>query len=326
MLGYATEAEMIGRPAHATIHHSRADGSMLPLSDCHVHRAIQDNRPTHSDADVYWRRDGTAFAVECWAHPMVQDGVVVGAVVTFIDITQRKAMQEELTRSNAELEQFAYVASHDLQTPLRNIVSYTQLLERRYKDRIDADADDFIGFIVDSSKQMTRLINDLLEYSRVSSQSKPLRPVPAGDAVAQALRNLRGDLETAAAEVAVGDLPLVMAEPSHLASLFQNLLGNGLKYRMPGRRPRLSVTAERSAADRWTFAVADNGIGIEPQYFDKIFEIFQRLNPASEREGTGIGLTLCRRIVHRFGGTIWVDSVPGVGTTFFFTLRDGSAA
>ncbi len=323
MLGYATEAELIGRHTHTTFHHSHADGGPAPYSACLVHRAVLDCRPTHTDAEVYWRRDGTSFPVECWAHPMEQDGRVVGAVVTFIDITERKAMKDELIRSNAELEQFAYVASHDLQTPLRNIVSYTQLLERRYKNRFDSDADEFIGFIVDSSKQMTRLINDLLEYSRVSSQSKPLRPVAAGEAVLQAIDNLRGEIDQAGAAIAVGDLPPVMAERSHLVRLFQNLLGNGLKYRAPDRKPRLSVTADRVAPDRWLFAVADNGIGIEPQYFDKIFDIFQRLNPASEREGTGIGLTVCRRIVHRFGGAIWVNSVPGEGTTFLFTLRDG---
>jgi len=230
----------------------------------------------------------------------------------------------ELERSNADLEQFAYVASHDLQTPLRNIVSFAQLLEQRCRGRIDADADDFIRFIVDGGKQMTRLIADLLEYSRVTSQSAPLHAMAAGDAVSLALKNLKLDLDGAGAEVTVGDLPPVIAEQSHLASLFQNLLGNGLKYRAPDRKPLLSVTAERATGDQWRFAVTDNGIGIEPQYFDKIFDIFQRLNPAGGAEGTGIGLTLCRRIVHRFGGAIWLESTPDVGTTFFFTLRDGS--
>ena len=231
-----------------------------------------------------------------------------------------------LAHSNSDLEQFAYVASHDLQTPLRNVVRYSQLLERRYKGRFDSDADDFIGFIVDSGKQMARMINDLLEFSRVSSQSKPLYPTPASEAVAQALHNLGGVILDADAEVAVGNLPTVMAEQSHLISLFQNLVGNGLKYRAPDRKPRLSVTAERTSPEYWRFAIADNGIGIDPAYHQKIFEMFQRLTPAAEAEGSGIGLTLCRRIVHRFGGSIWVESKPGEGATFFFTLRDGAAA
>ena len=237
-----------------------------------------------------------------------------------------EAKTQTLEQSNADLEQFAYVASHDLQTPLRNIVRYAQLLEHRYKNRLDADADVFIGFVVDSGKHMTRLINDLLEFSRVSRQSEPLKPISAGEAVAQALKNLDLELVTTGAEVKVGDLPMVQADQTYLVSLFQNLLGNGLKYRAPDRKPVLSVSAERVSFDCWRFAMADNGIGIEQQYHDKIFEIFQRLDPASSAEGTGIGLTLCRRIVHRFGGIIWLKSEPGIGTTFFFTLRDGSAA
>jgi len=232
---------------------------------------------------------------------------------------------DDLKRSNADLEQFAYVASHDLQTPLRNIVSYTQLLERRYRGRLDGDADEFIAFIVNGSKQMARLISDLLEYSRISRQAKPLAPIRAAEAVAQALRNLQPDMEQAGAEIVVGELPTVMAEQALLTSLFQNLLGNGLKYRAPDRKLRLSVTAERAVPEGWRFAVADNGIGINPAYHDKIFEMFQRLNPAIATEGSGIGLTLCRRIVHRFGGTIWLQSTPDGGSTFFLTLRDGNA-
>jgi PAS domain S-box-containing protein len=239
---------------------------------------------------------------------------------------QLKQLVRELDTSNRELEQFAYVASHDLQTPLRNIVSYTQLLDRRYKGQLDADADDFIGFIVDNGRHMTRLINDLLKFSRVSRQSDPPHPIPAEEAVTQALKNLKLEMDGTDAEVMVGELPVVMANQIHLVSLFQNLLGNGLKYRASDRKPVLSVNAERETSGLWRFAVADNGIGIEPDYHNKIFEIFQRLDPASSVEGTGIGLTLCRRIVHRFGGEIWLESKPGEGTTFFFTLPDGSAS
>ncbi len=251
----------------------------------------------------------------------------------FDNITERIEAQiaiqkktELLTQSNTDLEQFAYVASHDLQTPLRNIVRYAQLLEKRYKHRISQDADDFIGFIVDGGKRMTALINDLLEFSRVSRQSEPPMPSSAGDAVATALINLKHDVKRTGARIRVGELPIVMADPTHLCSLFQNLIGNGIKYCASDRAPEISITAERVSFDCWRFAVADNGIGIEPQYHDKIFEIFQRLDPASNAEGTGIGLTLCRRIVHRLGGTIWLKSEPGTGTTFFFTLQDGSAA
>ncbi|CAA7617880.1 putative Histidine kinase [Magnetospirillum sp. LM-5] len=237
-----------------------------------------------------------------------------------------EAKTKTLEQSNADLEQFAYVASHDLQTPLRNIVRYAQLLERRYIGQIDADADAFIGFIVDGGKHMSQLISDLLEFSRVSRQSAPLTPTSATEAITQALKNLELEIAKAEAEVNVDDLPLVIADQTYLVSLFQNLVGNGIKYRAADKKPVISVSAKRVSLSRWQFAVTDNGIGIEPQYQEKVFEIFQRLDPISNREGTGIGLTLCRRIVHRFGGTIWLESVPGEGTTLFFTLQDGSAA
>lgn len=242
------------------------------------------------------------------------------------DRAELKEKNEALRRSNDDLEQFAYVASHDLQTPLRNIASYTQLLGRRYKGRLDSDADDFIAFIVDNSKKMTQLILDLLEYSRVSRQVGTMEAVSAAGALAQALGYLRQDLDMNGVEVEVGDLPEVEAIPAHLASLFQNLIGNAVKYRSPDRPPRVSVTAEPAGGHLWHFAVADNGIGIEPQYHGKIFELFQRLNPGMDVSGTGIGLTLCRRIVHRFGGTIWLESEPGKGSTFHFTLRGTAPA
>jgi len=277
------------------------------------------------------REDGSILDVEVNAVGIEFEGI--GYLYNSArDITERKRSETalalksaELAESNADLEQFAYVASHDLQTPLRNVVSYTQLLERRYKGRLDKDADEFLGFIIDSTKRMTALINDLLDYSRITSRGVPLRPVQAREALALALSNLKLDLETSGAEMTVGALPRVMADQSHLVSLFQNLVGNAIKYRSPDRRPQVSINAEQMTTDQWRFSVADNGIGIDAQYHDKIFEIFQRLNPTSGAEGTGIGLTLCRRIVHRFGGTMWVESKLGEGTRFFFTLRDGSS-
>jgi len=270
---------------------------------------------------VHRRKDGADVIVEvvCRALPLADESVLL---CSSRDITRRKAAEADLKKANEDLEQFAYVSSHDLQTPLRNIISYTQLLERRYKGRLDADADDFIGFIVDHSKKMMRLITDLLEYSRASGGAKPLRPVEAGAAFDQAVANLAAVIEESGAVIVAADgLPQVMAEQSLLVSLFQNLLHNGIRYRSSDRTARLTVSATRIDRDFWRFAVADNGIGIESQYADKIFEIFQRLAPAAHPEGTGIGLSLCRRIVQRFGGTIWVSAVPGEGATFFFTLR-----
>jgi len=230
-----------------------------------------------------------------------------------------------LTQSNAELEQFAYVASHDLQTPLRNIILYSQLIEAHNRGRLDAETDEFIDFIVHNGKQMTRLIADLLDYSRINRKKTPLVPLPADEAVRQALINLRMEIDGSDAEIQLAPLPVVLAEYTQLVSLFQNLISNALKYRVPDRRLRIVVTAVRTDSDPWTVSVEDNGVGIEPQYFDKIFHIFQRLFPNDQIEGTGIGLALCRKIIQRFGGRIWVESIPGCGSKFCFTLQDGRA-
>jgi|GEM_PF-1538917 len=226
-----------------------------------------------------------------------------------------------LIQSNADLERFAYVASHDLQTPLRTIVSYTQLLERRSQGRLDQDCQEFIVFIVEGAKRMSRLITDLLEYARVTSQGKPLEAVSAERAAEFALANLQVAVEDCGAEVKLQALPRVMADESQLVSLFQNLIGNAIKYRHPDRKPMITLRAEPGTGGIWRFAVSDNGIGIEKDYYDKVFEIFQRLNPSGNVEGTGVGLAVCQRIVRRFGGDIWVDSTPGEGSVFYFTLK-----
>ena len=264
-----------------------------------------------------WWREATKILLLAAGFSLVS---ILGGIAMLRAWRALESRSDELARSNADLAQFAYVASHDLQTPLRNIVSYTQLLERRYRGKLDGDADDFITFIVDSSRQMGRLISDLLEYSLVSNQKVQLTQVSAAEAMTLALANIRSDIDAAGATVTVADLPTVVAEFTQLVSLFQNLLGNALKYRSPDRTPEISVTVEREGAEQWRFAITDNGIGIEPQYHEKIFVIFQRLEPNRFPGGTGIGLAVCRRIVQRFGGRLWIESRLGVGTTFYFTL------
>ena len=240
------------------------------------------------------------------------------------DITEKKRAEErlkrilELERSNTELEQFAYVASHDLQEPLRMVTSYVKLLERRYKGRLDKDADEFIGFAADGAARMRTLINDLLSYSRLSTRAQPFEKVDCNAALAAALGNLRLAIEESRADVAFEALPEVMADAVQLVQLFQNLVSNAVKFRRE-EIPRVRISAGRKDGD-WLFAVADNGIGIEPEYKERIFLIFQRLHGRGEYSGTGIGLAICRRIVERHGGRIWVESVPGQGSTFFFTI------
>jgi two-component system, sensor histidine kinase and response regulator len=234
------------------------------------------------------------------------------------DIAARKLTEQELARSNAELEQFAYVASHDLQEPLRMIASYTQLLARRYKGKLDADADDFIGFAVDGAARMQQLIRDLLSYSRLTTQAKPLALASSDAACKAAIANLQKSIEDSAAVVSVGPLPTLMADATQLTQLFQNLIGNAIKYRNE-RRPEIFVTA-RPDRNQWVFSIQDNGIGIEPQYFERIFQMFQRLHTRDKYAGTGIGLALCRKIAERHGGNIWVESQPGNGSRFLFTI------
>jgi len=252
------------------------------------------------------------------------EGILVTAAIR--DITKRKKAEahllqkvEELNRSNEELEQFAYVASHDLQEPLRMVASYTQLLSRRYKGKLDSDADEFIAFAVDGASRMERLIQDLLAYSRVGTKGKDLLDTSSEEALQQALLNLRGAIEESGALVTHDPLPTVLADEMQLIQLFQNLVGNAIKYQSPGI-PRVHISAAKNGGKKWIFSVQDNGLGIDSQYFEKIFGVFQRLHKREEFAGTGIGLAICRKIVERHGGSISVESQPGQGSTFRFAF------
>jgi len=271
------------------------------------------------------RKDGSEFPIELMLSPLESaEGILVTAAIR--DISVRRAaelhlaqMVEELRRSNEELGQFAYIASHDLQEPLRMVASYTQLLAKRYAGQLDADADEFIAFAVDGAERMQRLIEDLLAYSRVATKGKELVETSAEEALQRALLNLRGSIGESGALVEHDPLPPVMADGTQLAQLFQNLVGNAIKYQAAGA-PRVHISVGKADDDRWSFAIKDNGIGIDPQYFERIFGMFQRLHGRNEFAGTGIGLAICKKIVERHGGSITVESEPGEGSTFRFDL------
>jgi signal transduction histidine kinase len=237
-------------------------------------------------------------------------------IVDELDALQQ--VHDELERSNRDLEQFAYVASHDLQEPLRKVASFCQLLERRYKGQLDERADQYIAFAVDGAKRMQVLINDLLAFSRVGRLTREQVVVDCGEIAAQAVANLGTAIEETGAEIEVGPLPSVRGEPALLSAVFQNLLGNAVKFHGEDP-PRVSLTAVRDN-DFWTFTCADNGIGIEPEYADRVFVIFQRLHPKDAYPGTGIGLAMCRKIIEYHGGRIWLDTDADRGTVFRFTL------
>ncbi|HUT32972.1 MAG TPA: ATP-binding protein [Planctomycetota bacterium] len=224
----------------------------------------------------------------------------------------------ELARSNEELEQFAYVASHDLQEPLRMVSSFVQLLADRYGKVLDQDAREFIGYAADGATRMQALIRGLLAYSRVGRRGTPLSPVPAETCLRNALQQLQAAVAEGNAQVTHDPLPTVLADETQLTQLLQHLIGNAVKFRSQAP-PRVHVKAERKG-EEWTFSVSDNGIGIGPAHTERIFRIFQRLHTREEYPGTGIGLAICKRIVERHGGRMWVESQPGTGSTFFFTL------
>jgi len=276
---------------------------------------------------VYYTKAGDPVPVSYSAGVLAgPNGKTYGVVCVAQDMTERKQAEqdaleaaEELRRSNAELAQFAYVASHDLQEPLRMVASYTQLLSRRYRGRLDRDADEFIGYAVDGVNHMQMLINDLLAYSRVGTRSGEFAPTDCNRVVEACVRHLQDEIDQNDAVITGGRLPTVAGDGTQLTVLFQHLVGNALKYRTPHRAPHVHIEAEQVDSD-WVFSVRDNGIGIEREYSERIFVIFQRLHGKTEYSGTGIGLAVAKKIVERHGGRIWVESTPGEDSTFYFTL------
>jgi PAS domain S-box-containing protein len=275
------------------------------------------------------RMDGTRF----WANVVItalrdRSGKLLGFSNITRDITERRELEtkllqkvEELKRSNEELRQFAYIASHDLQAPLRMVASYTQLLSSRYKGKLDSDADEFIDFAVDGANRMQLLIQDLLAYSGVETKGRDLLDTSSEKALRRALINLSDAIEECGALVTHDPLPTVQADEMQLVQLFQNLVNNGIKYQNRGV-PRVHISAVKNDRQKWIFSVRDNGMGIDSQYFEKIFGVFQRLHKPEEFAGTGIGLAICKKIVERHGGSISVESQPGLGSTFSFALAE----
>jgi PAS domain S-box-containing protein len=264
-----------------------------------------------------------------WHNNFLRDegSKTIAALSSGEDITDHKKADDELRRltselqrSNADLKQFAYSASHDLQEPLRVVAGFVRLLEKRYKDKLDEKAHELIHFTVNGVERMQMLIRDLLVYSQVSTKGSIFKTTNCSVVLEEAIRNLQTAIEETGAEITCDLLPTVMGDSSQLIRLFQNLIGNGIKFRSAAR-PKIHISAEQKEKE-WVFSVRDNGIGIDPKHLDRIFVVFQRLHTKEEYEGTGIGLSVCKKIVERHGGRIWVESEPGKGSTFFFTIPD----
>jgi PAS domain S-box-containing protein len=299
----------------------------LPRERAEIARLLAREIPAYSIEKRCLRKDGRQIWVRVTSSlPSGRDRPIEWWISVVEDITHDKEAEQalqrtadELARSNRDLEQFAYVASHDLQEPLRMVAGYLQLLSERYRGQIDAKADKYIAYAVDGATRMSTLIRDLLAYSRVGTCAEPLSPTSSQEALDFALKNLRSAIDESGAAVTHDQLPVVRADKTQLTQVFQNLVGNALKFRDPGRPPRIHVEV-RQQQGQWLFSVTDNGVGFEQQYEEKIFVIFQRLHGRGNYPGTGIGLAICRRIVERHGGRIWARGEPGQGATFFFTL------
>ncbi len=322
LFGYASE-ELIGQsmeilvPTRFRSEHPRKRGEF---------HANPSGRPMGEGRDLYGqRKDGSEFPIEVGLNPIhTRQGMMVLSVV--VDITERKKAEaniqrhtEDLRRSNRELETFAYAASHDLQEPLRMVASYVELLAKRYEGKLDEKADKYIYYAVDGAKRMKQLINDLLAYSRVSTQGKDLEPADSGLVLTQVMRGLEGLVAESEGEVTWGELPMVLADPIQLGQVLQNLIANGLKFRGESA-PRIRIDAEL-VDGMWEFRVGDNGIGIDSRFSGRVFQMFQRLNTREAYPGTGIGLAIAQKIVERHGGRIWFTSEIGQGTTFHFTIK-----
>jgi PAS domain S-box-containing protein len=321
MFGYKRE-ELIGQPLETLVPERFRTAHVSHRADFFANPR---QRTMGAGLELVGRRkDGSEFPLEVGLSfvDTVQGRLAMGMVT---DITERRRTTDELAqansklrRANAELEQFAYVASHDLQEPLRMVTSFLQLLARRYSGKLDVEADEFIRYAVDGATRMKALISALLDYSRWGTREARVRSNDSKEAFHAAIHNLQTAIEESGATVTSGDLPIIAADAVQLTQLFQNLVSNAIKFRGDSL-PQVHVAAQKTEGV-WVFSVRDNGIGIDAQYRDRVFQMFQRLHSADSYPGTGIGLAVCKRIVEHHGGRIWVESEPGHGTTFYFSI------
>lgn len=315
MLGW-DEHEGIGDDLHGRVHHRHTDGADYPEENCPSLATLRDGRSRQVGEDVYWRKDGTAFPVSYTTAAIFRDREIVGAVNVFQNISQRRAMEDQLKAANRELEQFAYVASHDLRHPLRMVTSYLTLIAQKLGAGADDELRSWLSHAANGARNMDRLICDLLEYSRTGRDGGDWETVALAELLPDVLLILSAGIADAGATVELaGHLPTVLGNRSELTRLFQNLINNAVKYRHPERSPVIGIGYRQDGPNSVVW-VRDNGTGIPAKQRDRVFAIFQRLVPKDEIEGTGIGLAVCKKIVEHHGGRIWIEDTPGGGATF----------
>jgi len=314
LLGWSEE-EWLGQ--HARMIFTPAEKAM-EVCESEMRKALENGSAT----DIRWhrRKDGSEFFANGFMNVIYDDaGAVIGFVKILSDETARKQLQDSLSESNAALEQFAYVASHDLQEPLRTMSSFAQLLTKKYDGKLDSEADKYLAFIVDASQRMSDLVRDLLEYARAATEEERPSSVALDEDLEAALTHLTQAVEESGASITHDPMPTIQVDRGQMVRLFQNLIGNALKYRKPNQPPKIHVSAEQAGSE-WVITVEDNGIGFDPEYASTIFMPFKRLHQVGEYPGSGVGLAICKRIVEAHGGRIWAESKPGEGATFRFTL------
>ena len=315
LFGYTAD-EAVGRPVTMLIPPDRLDEEPQIIA-----RLKAGERVDHFET-LRRRKDGTLLDISLTISPVKDaSGQIIGASKIARDITQPKRAEAEIRRANHDLEQFAFSASHDLQEPLRSVKLYSELLARRYSSKLDGQALEFLGYLRSGATRMERLVSDLLAYTQVSKREREEGPevVDASAALAMVLESMAGSISESGARVTFDPLPAVRMHGAQLQQLFLNLIGNAIKYRSPERTPEIHIGAERQGGG-WTFTVTDNGIGIAPEYKEQVFGLFKRLHTSEEYSGTGLGLAICQRIVDQHNGRIWVDSEPGRGSAFHFTI------
>ena len=314
LMGY-TEEEWIGQ--HASMIFTPAERAVEVCES-----ELQLARERGAATDIRWHRhkDGREFFANGYMDALHDEsGVLIGYAKIMSDETARKELQDSLTESNTALEQFAYVASHDLQEPLRSMRVYAELLSKRYRGALDADGEKFLDFLVKGASRMSTLVNDLLTYARLTTEVERPSSVALDEDLEAALTHLEQAIKESDASVTHDPLPVLAVDRGQMVRLFQNLIGNAVKYRHPDRTPLVHVSAEQRNTE-WLFSIRDNGIGFDPKYAADIFTPFKRLHTVEEYPGSGVGLAICRRIAQAQGGRIWAESVPGEGTSFYFTL------
>src|SRR6185295_13391455 len=314
LLGYSEE-EWIGQ--HASIIFTPEEKA-VEVCESEMQKALE----TGSATDIRWHRlkDGSEFFANGFMNALRDEqGNLIGYAKILTDETARKQLQDSLTESNTALEQFAYVASHDLQEPLRTMSLYAEMLAQKYEGKLDADADKYLNFIVGASARMNDLVRDLLAYARLTTEKERPSSIAMDEDLEAALTHLESTIEESGGTVTHDPMPTVQADRGQMVRLFQNLVSNALKYRKRDDPPKVHIGAQQQGQE-WVISIRDNGIGFDPKYASTIFGPFKRLHTAEEYPGTGVGLAICRRIVQSLGGRIWAESQPGEGSTFFFTL------